>query len=754
MNTKKLGTRRAVSPIVATLILIIIAIVGAVTVGLIMSGIGSATSRQASVGNIATQASTQIVVASSSSAYPTITALATSFETANPSVQVVVDQTGSPNAMVAVATGAAEIGISSDIGTYQGALTQYPTADLTASEMGAGAMVVIEHGSTSGSFLSDGVNPCYGITQAALQTIFQLGTFSIEPSACAAYNTLDVGGITTGTTYTAYVGPDEIAAQGTVAKYLGVTPIGTSETTEALVESAVTSHPNSIAFIEQGFNLNSAGNVVLAQPQVDTLFPTLNPSLYLVAGASAKLQQSNILAALTSSSNTQWPDNLALTSGVAPGNLLTNHFQMVTKGIPDTLAEEFIQFVTSPVAVSVFTSNGLFSVYQYNPVTSGAAPLIVFSADSYVAESQTMETAFSTATGIAMAPPFGAGSSTLATDIRSGTPVSVFMSISKSATGETSSGLLNYAPGWSAAIATDQMVIAYSSNPSSTSSAAQATIVSDATTASGASGATAINDWDTFFTALVSSPTVKVGIANPDSDPAGYRGWLVLELADANYHLQTTPTAGVDTVPCTATTPFTVATPCIYEQSEDTSATPTLTAPGNWIPYYTHELYFTNSGSCYCQAAHAAAIIGPLQAGSVNFLFMYKSLAVSSGLSYISLPTAINLASTTAPTSPNYPYNGVEYISPTGLTTQLGGVIELFLTVPTDSTNTAASNSYVAYVLTNYKTLLASYAVAPLGNPQLFLETSGTTFPTVISNAVTGYSACSTITACETVATF
>ncbi len=340
-----------------------------------MSGIGTATSKQANVGNVAGDASTQLVVASSSSAYPTISALATSFEQANPSISVIVDQVGSAQAMVAVATGAAEIGISSDIGTYQSAVAQYPAADLQATEMGAGAMVVIEHGTTAGSFLSDGTNPCYGITQAALQEIFQLGTFSITTGAClnagSQEGVLDTSGVTTGNTFTAYIGPDEIAAAGTVAKYLGVTPTGTLETSEALVESAVASHTNSIAFIELGFNLNSAGNVVLPQPQIFTLYPTFPPSFYLSAGSSAEPLQAFILASLTSSSNTQWPDNLALTSGVAPGNLLTNHFQIVTD--PNTLASEFIQYITGPTAVSTFESNGLLSTYQYSFPNAGAS---------------------------------------------------------------------------------------------------------------------------------------------------------------------------------------------------------------------------------------------------------------------------------------------------------------------------------------------------------------------------------------------
>jgi len=271
---------------------------------------------------------------------------------------------------------------------------------------------------------------------------------------------------------------------------------------------------------------------------------------------------------------------------------------------------------------------------------------------------------------------------------------------------------------------------------------AQNALVSSAPSATSGTAA----QWNTWFSTLVGG-TVKVGIANPDSDPAGYRGWLTLELADENYNLGT---GGTDTVGCTYTPPFTSTNLCVYEQSEDTSASPTVTAPGNWIPLYTHDLYFVNSGSLLT-GAHAAALVGPLETGTLNFLFMYKSLAVSSGLSYISLPTAVNLGSTTAPTDP---YNGVEYISPTGLTTQSGGVIELFLTVPTDSTNIAASNAYVQYVVSNYKTLLANYAISPLTSPALFVESGTVVVPTGVQNAITGYSGCATLSACTTTASF
>ena len=56
---KKYNGRKAVSPVVATLILIIVAIVGAVAVGLIVSGIGNQTAKGANGGAAASNSQTQ-----------------------------------------------------------------------------------------------------------------------------------------------------------------------------------------------------------------------------------------------------------------------------------------------------------------------------------------------------------------------------------------------------------------------------------------------------------------------------------------------------------------------------------------------------------------------------------------------------------------------------------------------------------------------------------------------------------------------
>ena len=133
-------------------------------------------------------------------------------------------------------------------------------------------------------------------------------------------------------------------------------------------------------------------------------------------------------------------------------------------------------------------------------------------------ESASLEQGFTAQTGIPMATPVAAGSSALAVQIAAGNPVSVFLSVSRTAVEGPALGA--QFPGWAVAFAGDQMGIAYTSSSTQTAGAkavlaAYNTAVSVNTTAS----------WYNFFNNLTSG-SVKVGISNPNADPAGYRaGW-------------------------------------------------------------------------------------------------------------------------------------------------------------------------------------------------------------------------------------
>ena len=310
--------------------------------------------------------------------------------------------------------------------------------------------------------------------------------------------------------------------------------------------------------------------------------------------------------------------------------------------------------------VIVAASAGSYLLYAYyyaKPLT----PLLVFSADLYTAESEYLYSGFSNSTGIPYATPNSAGSTALAAQIKAGSPVSVFISVSKSAL--ESADLGDRYSGWGIAFVNDQMSIGYT-NATGQSGAFQ-TIVGDYQKAS-ASNASA--DWFTFFSDLTSG-SVKVGISNPNTDPAGYRAWMVLEAAGQNF-------AGNET-------------------------------------YFVDRMLRTDGN---ITGASAAALVAPLEEGQIQFLFMYKSAAISHGLTAMLLPRHINLGDTTLSSY----YSQFTYTLSTGV--EKGGAILLFATVPANATETTQSLNFVVYIV-QHASSLSSYGLIVLSPALLYNST-------------------------------
>jgi molybdate/tungstate transport system substrate-binding protein len=295
--------------------------------------------------------------------------------------------------------------------------------------------------------------------------------------------------------------------------------------------------------------------------------------------------------------------------------------------------------------------------------TMPSSPLILYSADAYVAESTVLENAFTNSTGTMMTPPKAAGSLLLAQQIAEGNPVSVFISVSHSAVEPSHLG--NESSGWAIAFASDQMAIAYA-NVSLQNSAASATVA-------GYNSAVASNTtaaWNNFFS-MITSGSVKVGFGNPNADPAGYRGWIVLEAAGQAY--------------------------------------------ANNSSFFENRM-LSNDGNV--TAASAADLVGPLETGQIQFLFIYKSAAIAHKLNYLQLPDQVNLGSSKY----SQFYSKFSYQLATGVET--GGVITLWVTVPADSTDTTDSLQFVVFVVKNSPTLLSPFGLIPMAPARLYNSTT------------------------------
>src|ERR1700722_7676213 len=149
----------AVSPVVATLVLIVVAIVGAIAVGLIMSRVASDTSNQANVGNVKGNAQETLTIGGSTTIYPVTQAAIAAFEQQYPGVTVNDAQGGSGAGMEGVTIGALDIGAASSLSAVTSAQTSdsslNPPVQLVATEIGGSGVVVIENGVGAGGFVQD-----------------------------------------------------------------------------------------------------------------------------------------------------------------------------------------------------------------------------------------------------------------------------------------------------------------------------------------------------------------------------------------------------------------------------------------------------------------------------------------------------------------------------------------------------------------------------------------------------------------------
>jgi molybdate/tungstate transport system substrate-binding protein len=290
-------------------------------------------------------------------------------------------------------------------------------------------------------------------------------------------------------------------------------------------------------------------------------------------------------------------------------------------------------------------------------------PLITFNADAYTAEVQALLNGFTGASGIPVAPTHSAGSFALARQIASGSQVDVFIPVALSAAAPSNLGTLS--SNWAIGFASDQMVIAYS-NATTTAPPAAAIIAGyQQATRSNAS-----SDWSSAFKSLASG-SVKVGISDPDADPAGLRGWLVLEAAGLLY-------AGNQSA---------YAAPLLHEKANVTGSA-------------------------------AANMVAPLQAGQFQFLFIYRSAAVAQHLGYLQLDHRVNLGDPKLAAS----YAALTYRLASGQTK--GAPIILCATIPTNALHASEATQFVQYLAQSSGPVASAYGLQPFALPLLYNNTA------------------------------
>ncbi|MFP3210927.1 MAG: extracellular solute-binding protein, partial [Thermocladium sp.] len=307
----------------------------------------------------------------------------------------------------------------------------------------------------------------------------------------------------------------------------------------------------------------------------------------------------------------------------------------------------------SVLVISLNHKNGRGSVSEFPRNV-----LFIDVADAYSGEANELGSLFQQRFGVPY-KVYAEGSFALAREISMGSvPSTAFLSIAEAAYYPNYLG--NYSPGWAIAFASDELVIAYSN--ASLSNPAASRIISELRMGFLSNDTALIRD---AFMNLTSG-SVLVGVSNPLTDPAGYRAFLSLEIAGYLY-------------------------------------------AGNSSLFL--DRLMDNGGNR--SATNAAELVAPLEAGQIQFLFIYRSAAISHGLSYIQLPPQLSLGN---PSLNNF-YSMFNY-SIDGKTFR-GGPIYLYVSIPGNTNNESLAQQFIVFLL-NDSSLLSKYGLHPLKPALLF----------------------------------
>ena len=191
---------------------------------------------------------------------------------------------------------------------------------------------------------------------------------------------------------------------------------------------------------------------------------------------------------------------------------------------------------------------------------------------------------------------------------------------------------------------------------------------------------------------IILRPDVRIGFADPNKDPCGYRACMVLGLA--SLALKTTlplevlrKYAGIN-----------------YELGDGS----VVLDSSRGVKPDAKKIFIRDK---------SVDLIALLESGALDYAFEYKNLAISHNLNYVSLPAKLNLAD---PNLDNW-YSSVE-IKVSGVSNEVRTLkaesIAYGLTIPSNSRNIDNAKAFIKLLLSDKgKNLLIKNGFKPLDNP-------------------------------------
>lgn len=311
----------AVSPVVASLVLVVVAITGAAGVGMIQGSLSSDVSEEASTGDMSSASATELLIAGSTTVQPVSELIAEAYMNDHQGIKVTVQGGGSGAGISSAGLDIVDIGAASrDVKAAEA--TNYP--DLITHKIGGSAVVVI-----AGSSIVVG-----DIDSTELSAAYMLD----DPTL-----------ITTGVTgvVTLYDRAEESGTEDTFRKFLVNTTINDTiegHTGNAGVLAAVQADATSLGFVDFGFADGADDIVILGIVDTGGSGHTYN---------AADVNADHIA------------DELKDEDGTHYATALTRPLNYITNGEPTSMEQAFITFAMSPGATTYFEECGYFAITQF-----------------------------------------------------------------------------------------------------------------------------------------------------------------------------------------------------------------------------------------------------------------------------------------------------------------------------------------------------------------------------------------------------
>lgn len=327
MFKKIFNDEAGVSPIVATLVLVVVAIAGAAAVGTIMGSFSSDVSDSASAGDAMAASSTTLRLAGSTTVTPVAELIAEAYMDTR---DITVD----------VQEGGSDAGISGalndliDIGMASKDVTKADYPDIEKHTIGYSAVVVIAN--------CAGINESTNVSMADLATMYTDADADGKTTVSTSLGgTIDPTG--SSTTLTLFQRSDASGTEETFAKALDGTVFETDkdmDSSDAVGASGnqgvldkVIATTDSIGFVDYGFAKDASGVSIVA---IENFGP---------------VEESDIKGVL------RGDDTLYNEDLTRPLNFLTN-------GEPSSLEKDFIDFAMSPGSIPYFKECGYYARTQ------------------------------------------------------------------------------------------------------------------------------------------------------------------------------------------------------------------------------------------------------------------------------------------------------------------------------------------------------------------------------------------------------